>query len=315
MEAELAARNSGVQLTETYQVHTDTPARLSLTSPTGAREQEEQLACIGMSVRVTRTLAATGVPAGEVSTAAGGDTPTQTVTTHREARGVIIHVLDDSPLRNPPKPLKPAEEEDLYEINTDFAADLLQDGRDEALAQLVETYHPTSGSPLDVLAIELDYNQFELDESGSGQEMGPGPEEEPGAPTVGAGATEPTSRPEMDETGESGVRDDSIPIQPGLQLREAEAEIHDVGLFRHGSGQPIQLRAYPYVRPKPAPPSNKRPQAYREQDHYNPVWTYVRGTRRDRLQALVNAWWEPGSPIEDDQPASTFEIRLYVGEE
>ena len=92
-------------------------------------------------------------------------------------------------------------------------------------------------------------------------------------------------------------------------------EIHDVGLFRRGSGQAIQLRAYPYVRPKPAPPSNKRPQAYREQGHYNPVWTYVRGTRRDRLQALVNAWREAGSPIEDDQPASTFEIRLYAGEE
>ncbi len=99
---ELAARNSGVRLMEAYQVHTDTPARLSLTSPTGAWKQEEQLACIGMSVRVTRTLPATGVPASEVSATDGGGTPTQTVTIHREARGVIISVLDDSPPLEPP---------------------------------------------------------------------------------------------------------------------------------------------------------------------------------------------------------------------
>ena len=91
LEAELrdlAARNSGVQLTETYQVHADTPALLSLAAPTGSQDQEEQLACIGMSVRVTRMLAATGVPAGEVSTVDGKGTTTQTVTTHREARGM-----------------------------------------------------------------------------------------------------------------------------------------------------------------------------------------------------------------------------------
>ncbi len=59
---ELAARNSGVQLTETYQVHTDTPALLSLTAPMGSQEQEDQLTCIGMSVRVTRTFAASEYP-------------------------------------------------------------------------------------------------------------------------------------------------------------------------------------------------------------------------------------------------------------
>ncbi len=57
---EMAARNSGIQLTETYQIHTDTPARLSLAAPTGSQEHEDPLACIGMSVRVTRTLAARG---------------------------------------------------------------------------------------------------------------------------------------------------------------------------------------------------------------------------------------------------------------
>ncbi len=172
-------------------------------------------------------------------------------------------------------------EDDLYEINTDFAVDLLQDGGEEALAKLVETYHLASGSPLDVPAIELDYNQFELDESGSGQEAGAGPEEESGELIIGAWPLEPTNQPDTDEAGTSGVWDESIPHQPGLQVRETEVEIQDVGLFRCGSGQPIQLRAYPYVRPKPIPLSSKQPQAYREQDHYNTVWTYVRGTRHD----------------------------------
>ncbi len=41
----------------------------------------------------------------------------------------------------------------------------------------------------------------------------------------------------------------------------------------------------------------------------------MRGTRRDRLQALVGAWREAGSPTQNDQPTSAFEIRLYAGEE
>ncbi len=103
---------------------------------------------------------------------------------------MIISVLNNSPPQEPPEPPKPVEEEDLYGINTDFTADLLQNGGEEALAQLVETYHPALGSPLDAPAIELDYNQFELDESGSGQEVGPGPKEELNELTVGAGAME-----------------------------------------------------------------------------------------------------------------------------
>ena len=144
---------------------------------------------------------------------------------------------------------------------------------------------------MDVPAIELDYNQFELGKSRSGQEARSGPEEESNEPIVGVGALEQTTQPETDEAGApEEVGDESIPRQPGLQVRETEVEIQDTDLFRRGSGQPIQLRAYPYMRPKPTPPTSKRPQAYREQDHYNPVWTYVRGTRRDCLQALVKAW-------------------------
>ncbi len=207
------------------------------------------------------------------------------------------------------------ERDDLYEINTDFVVDLLKDGGEEALAQLMETYHPVSGSSLDIPTIELDFNQFEPDESGSGSETRSGPEEEPREPAVVTGTAESTTRPSTSETGAAEAGGESFPHQPGLQVGAAEIKIQDMGLFQCDSGQPIWLRAYPYVRPRPAPLLSKRPQAYREQDHYNPVWTYVCGTRRDRLQALVKAWREAGSPTENDQPTSAFEIRLYVGGE
>ncbi len=255
------------------------------------------------------------MPTSEVSAADWGDTLTQTVITHRDAQGVTISVLNDSPRRNPPEPAGVMERDDLYEVNTDFAADPLKDGGEEALAQLMETYHPASGSPLDIPVIELDFNQFELEESGSSPETRSGPEEEPEELAIVTGTAESTTRPSTSETGAAEAGGESFPQQPGLQAETAEIKIQDVGLFQRDSGQPIWLRAYPYFRPRPAPFSRKRPQAYREQDHYNPVWTYVHGTRRDRLQALVRAWREAGSPTENDQPTSAFEIRFYVGEE
>ncbi len=74
---ELAAQNSGVQINETYQIQTDTPAGCSLSAPMGSQELQDPLACIGMSVRITRTVKATVVPTREVSTTNGRDTPTQ----------------------------------------------------------------------------------------------------------------------------------------------------------------------------------------------------------------------------------------------
>ncbi len=41
----------------------------------------------------------------------------------------------------------------------------------------------------------------------------------------------------------------------------------------------------------------------------------MHGTRHDRLQALVKAWREAGSPTENDQAALAFEVRLYAGEQ
>ncbi len=127
-------------------------------------------------------------------------------------------------------------------------------------------------------------------------------------------AMESTTPPNTSEARAAKAGDESFSGQLSPQVEVDETKIQDVGLFQRDSGQPIWLRAYPYVRPEPAPPSNKRPQAYREQGHYNPVWTYVHGTRRDRLGALVKSWREAGSPTEEDQLTSEFEIRLYKGE-
>ncbi len=168
---ELATWNSEVQITDTYQIHTDTPARCSLAAPTGSQTSQDPLACIRMSVRVTRTIEATGVPTGETYTTGVGATLTQTIITQREAQGMIINVLDDMPGKNLLGPPGAEETDELYNINTEFAADFLKDGGDEALAQLMETYHPAADFPLDVPALELDFNQFELDETGSGPEM------------------------------------------------------------------------------------------------------------------------------------------------
>ncbi len=117
LEAELcdlAARDIGVQLTETYRVRVGTPTPLPLTAPVGSQEQEDQLACIGMAVRVTCTVKVTGVPVSGVPTIDMEHTPTQTITTHQEARGVIVGVLDNPPLDEPPEPSKPLEGDDLY---------------------------------------------------------------------------------------------------------------------------------------------------------------------------------------------------------
>ncbi len=206
-----------------------------------------------MAVRVTRTIEATGVPTGEAYTTDERGTPTQTIVTQRDAQGVIIDVLDNFPGKDLPGPPGVVETDDLYEINTDFAADLLKDGGEEALTQLMETYHPTSDSPLDVPALELDFNQFKLDETRSGPETRSPPEEEFGEPAIGTAAAESATPPNTAEAraAEAGVESSSR--RPSLPEEGDETRIPDVGLFRRESGQPVWLRAYPYVRPKPLP--------------------------------------------------------------
>ncbi len=264
-------------------------------------------------MRVTRTLDAEGIPTCEVSNTGGDGTRTHTIITQQEAQGVILGALNDPSRPDASGPLGTMGEDDLYDVNTDFAADLLKDG-EGTVAQLIETYHPTSDSPIDVPVLEVDYNQFDLDESGSGPEARTSPDKEPVRSAVMTEDPNSDSRADAPQTGASEAGGPSS-HQPSPQMGTLYIEITGAGSFRRESGQPVWLRAYPNVKPAPAPLTNRRPQAYRQQDRYNPVWTYVRGTRRDRLKALVEAWREAGSPTKNDRPTSEFEIRLYGGEE
>ncbi len=250
-----------------------------------------------MAMKVTHTIEATGVPTGEASMAGGEPTPTQTVITHRDAQGVIVNVLDGMPGKNLLEPPGGTEADDLHKVNTGFAADLLRDGGDEAISQLIETYHLT-----DIPALDLDFNQFELDETESGPEAMSGSEGEPGEPANMTAAVGPATPPTPVETGVVEAEVKTSPHRPEPRGREDKIKIPSVGAFRQESGQPIWLRAYPYIKPEPVPAPRKWPQAYRGQDHYNPVWTYMRGTRRDRLKALVKQWNDAGSPTEDIDP-------------
>ncbi len=169
-----------------------------------------------MSVQVTRMIEATGVPTGETYTTGEGITPTQTNIAQREAQGVIINVLDNMPRKNLLGLSGVGETDELYNINTDFAAGLLKDGGDEALAQLMETYHPVADFPLDVPALELDFNQFELDETGSGPETRSGPEEESGEPAITTAAPGTATLPDPAEAGatKAGVETSSHRPEP-----------------------------------------------------------------------------------------------------
>ncbi len=264
---ELAAQDSGVRLTETYQIKTGTPAECSLAVPTGSQAPEDLLACIGMSVRVTRTLEAEGVPTGEMSDTGGERTRTHTVITQQETQGVILGALNNPSWPDASGLLGATEEDDLYKVNTDFAADLLKDGGG-TVAQLIETYHPTSDSPIDVPTLEVDYNQFDLDESGSGPEAKTSPDREPRRSAIPTEDSNSGSLADAPQTGASETRGPSAQ-QPNPQMETPYIEITGVGSFQRESRKlPIWLRAYPDVKPTPAPLADRRPQAYREQDRY-----------------------------------------------
>ncbi len=191
--------------------------------------------------------------------------------THWNAQGVIVDVLDSLPGKNLPEPPGGVEVDDLYDVNTDFAVGLLKDGGEEAIARLMEAYNPASDFPLDVPALELDFNQFELDETGSGPETKSGPEEQSVEPAIIA---EPAGLATPSVPAETGAMETSVKTLscwPEAPEKEDEIRILNVGAFRRENGQPVCSRAYPYLKPDPVPASRKRPQAYRGQDHYNPV--------------------------------------------
>ncbi len=66
------------------------------------------------------------------------------------------------------------------------------------------------------------------------------------------------------------------------------------------------------------PPVKGKLQAYRRQGHYNPSWTYARGTRRERLQALAveqEPSVAPHASDADTDPTMALDLQWYVGED
>ncbi len=127
-------------------------------------------------------------------------------------------------------------------------------------------------------------------------------------------ASKPVSTPddvEMEEKGEP------LHDQPGLWIEERKIQIKDIGLFRHRTGQPVWLRAYPWVKHSAVPSVKGKPQVYTGHDHHDPTGLYPRSPRKERQQA-----WEAERRAADDQDVNdptyyhgrALEYRQYTGE-
>ncbi len=190
--------------------------------------------------------------------------------------------LDDSILD-----LMPREADDFEGVNLDFATALLEDGGEEIARHIAETYNPEAEKVppgQDYHELVLGVDGLNLGDSVSNSEEPPKKENTPAETTNPAKTPpcKPTSIPddvEMEEKGEP------LHDQPRLQIEERKIQIKDIGLFRRRTGQPVWLRAYPWIK-HPAVPSIKgKPQAYTGQDHHDPTGLYPRSTRKERQQA------------------------------
>ncbi len=81
-----------------------------------------------------------------------------------------------------------------------------------------------------------------------------------------------------------GEKGEPLHDQLGLLIEERKIDIKDIGLFRHRTGQPVWLRAYPWVQQPSVPSIPGKPQVCTGQDHHDPTGLYPRGTRKERQQ-------------------------------
>ncbi len=112
-------------------------------------------------------------------------------------------------------------------------------------------------------------------------------------------------------------RGELLPLQPGLEIHDRQIHIRGVGLFRRWMGQPISLRAYPWVERPAVPLVEGKLQAYSGQDRHDPMCLYSRSTRKERQQARdaeqrASARQEPQDPAY--KPVYAMECPRYVGE-
>ncbi len=221
--------------------------------------------------------------------------------------------LDDSILD-----LMPGEVDDFTEAHMDFAAALLEDDGEEIARHIAETYNPgaeKAHSSRDYPELELGVDGLNLGDSDSNPEEPPQEESTPAALAAPAGtpAREPapvSAEVEMEEKGEP------LHDQPGLRMEERKIKIKDIGLFRCRTGQPVWLRAYPWVQYPSVPSIPGKPQIYTGQDHHDPTGLYPRSTRRERQQTRETERRTLGRGMDDPSynPRQAMEYQRYNGE-
>ncbi len=98
----------------------------------------------------------------------------------------------------------------------------------------------------------------------------------------------------MEEKGEP------LHDQPGLWIGGRRIEIKDIFLVRRRTGQPVWLRAYPWVKHAAVPSIRVKPQAYTGQDHHDPTGLYPGSTRKERQQTREAEQRVADNPDVDD---------------
>ncbi len=221
--------------------------------------------------------------------------------------------IDDSILD-----LMPGEADDFEGVNLEFAAALLEDGGEEIAQHIAETYNPEAEKApagQDYPELELGVDGLNLGESDSDSEEPPKQKNAPAGMTNPAKtpASKPVSTPDYVEMEEKG---EPLHDQPGLRIEERRIQIRDIGLFRRRTGQPVWLRAYPWVKYTIVPSIEGKPQAYTGQDHHDPTGLYPHSTRKERQQARETECRAASQDIDDPayNHGQALEYRRYAGE-
>ena len=99
-------------------------------------------------------------------------------------------------------------------------------------------------------------------------------------------------------------------------MEERKIDIKDIGLFQCRTGQPVWLRAYPWVQHPSVPSIPGKLQVYTGQDHHDPTSLYPHSTRRERQQTQETERRALSRDIDDPSynPGQAMEYQKYDGE-
>ncbi len=248
------------------------------------------------------------VPADPTAASTSAE-PMESAPTEQDLWELDVSILD----------LLPGEADDFDGANLDFVAALVEDDGEKTAEHIAKSYNPEAEMApenQDYLKLELGVGSLELGDSDSDLE------ESPTRESVPAEVSDPVEVPAHNpappsEDVEMSERGEPLPKQPGLKISERHIQIREVGLFRCRMGQPISLRAYPWLERPAVPLAEGKPQAYTGQDRHDPTGLYPRSTQKERQQARDAE--QRATTCRDAQdpaynPGHTLEHPKYVGE-